>query len=525
MNTAELFLRLGSHSIPVRHAQQGGEWAASEIRSAIARRETRILLVTDECVALHYEQEFRQALTAAGFDVSAFVLPTGELHKTLSQVSGILDTLAEERFARDDLVVGFGGGVVTDIAGFAAAIYRRGMPWIAVPTTLMGMVDAAIGGKTGMDHPLGKNLIGTFHQPLAVFAPMNVLTTLDPREWLSGSAEVVKCALISGGRLWQLVRSHGPDLGRWSKVEMHEAVRLAAAVKIEIVSQDERDLGVRRLLNLGHTFGHALEAVTGYSRLTHGEAVFYGLRSAVQMSARLGLLPEKTAAGIDEVLARAPVPAVCIEPEALTDALEHDKKTASGTLHWILLSDIGKLQITSEVSREIVNEAADRLCRIARAGVAGESTQIRKRILVINGPNLNLLGTRQPEAYGTRSYEELIRWLRNAAAERDAELLVRQSNIEGELVEIVQRARQWADGIIINPGGYTHTSVALRDAISGVDVPAVEVHLSDVAKREPFRQVSLVSPVCVATILGKGFDGYVEAMDLLIGRRKIPREP
>lgn len=516
MSARELHLHIGGRGIPIRFAAEGVAWATSEIRKLMGEKRPRILIVSDERVALHYEAELRESLRADGFPVSIFTFPPGETHKTLACVSRILDQLADERFARDDLLTGLGGGVTTDMAGFAAAIYKRGIRWIAVPTSLMSMADASIGGKTGVDHPLGKNLIGAFHQPLAVLAPLNVLATLDEREWRSGSAEVVKCGLLSGAPLWNLVRDHGVNLQRWPVATRFDAVRSAAETKIGLVSQDERDLGARRFLNLGHSFGHALESATGYSQLSHGEAVFLGMRAAVRMSSLLGLLEEKNASEIEEILAAATFPVVRVKPDHLLRELVQDKKTTSDALHWVLLSAVGEPVIRAEVPRTLVAETAAWLCGVAAQGKFEAKTARRMRILVINGSNLNLLGIREPQVYGTESYENLLLRVTEYARERDVELLARQSNHEGELVEIVQRARNWADGIVINPGGYTHTSVALRDALASVAIPAIEVHLSDLSQREPFRQISLTAEACRETIMGKGVAGYAEAIDRLI---------
>ncbi|MDD5088186.1 MAG: 3-dehydroquinate synthase [bacterium] len=513
----ELILRLGSREIPVRHSANGVAWAASEVRRLVGGKRPRVCIVTDERVALHYESELRESLRTGGFRVSVFAFPPGEAWKTWQTLSRILDQLADEQFARDDLIIGLGGGVVTDMAGFAAAIYKRGMNWIAVPTSLMAMADAALGGKTGVNHPLGKNLIGVFHQPLAMLAPLNVLATLEEREWRSGAAEIVKCALLSGAPLWNCVRDLGVDLLRWPTKTMNEAVRLAAETKIELVSQDERDVGVRRFLNFGHSFAHALESATGYAQLSHGAAVFLGMRAAVRMSFVFGVLDEKHASEIETVLAAAIFPAARVKPDRLLTALVQDKKTTSDALHWVLLSAVGEPVIRADVPRTLVAETAEWLCGIAAQGKSSARTARRKRILVVNGPNLNLLGLREPNVYGSESYEDLLIRLTEYARERDVELLLRQSNLEGDLVEIVQRARHWADGIVINPGGYTHTSVALRDALAAVEIPAIEVHLSDLEKREPFRQMSLTAEACRATIMGQGVAGYAQAMNELIG--------
>ena len=519
MSERELTLRIGDRAIPVVFAEEGVEWAAHRLRGLVPAS-ARVMLVSDERVALFYERAMRDALSELGLATSSFILPVGEEEKRLPRVVSLLDELVVQRFARDDLVLALGGGVVSDMAGFAASIYRRGMPWIAVPTTLLGMVDASIGGKTGVDHPLAKNLIGAFHEPLTVLAPLNVLGTLDAREWLSGSAEVVKAALLTGGELWKKILEYGANLYHWRRPLVRDGMVAAARVKIEIVERDERESGPRRLLNLGHTFGHALEAATGYRVFTHGEAVFLGLRAALRISAAMGLMSEADARETDEPLARVPFPAAEFQVEALLDAAGHDKKISAGETHWVLLEAPGRAVIRSDVPFPIIAETAQWLSSTVREGRASTPCPRRPRVAVINGPNLNLLGMREPEIYGHAGYEQLEERVRRAAEDERADLLMFQSNVEGELVAIIQRLRHWADGIIVNPGGYTHTSVAIRDALAAVGLPAVEVHLTDISRREPFRTDSLMAPVCVAVVKGEGIAGYGTALKTLLSYLK-----
>jgi 3-dehydroquinate synthase len=519
MSDQELTLQLGERAVPIVLSEGGVEWAADRLRRLLPAS-ARIMLVSDERVALFYERGMKDALCKGGFSASSFIFPVGEEEKRLPRVVSLLDELAAQKFARDDVVVALGGGVVSDMAGFAAAIYRRGMPWVAVPTTLLAMVDAAIGGKTGVDHPLGKNLIGTFHEPMSVLAPLNVLGTLDDREWLSGSAEVVKSALLAGGELWDRVLEYGPNLHNWESLALHKSIFEAMRVKIGIVEKDERETGPRRLLNLGHTFGHALEAAGGYKRFTHGEAIFLGLRAVVRMSGGMRLMNKAAAQEVDELLARVPVPRAALQPGDLLDALGHDKKTASGKLHWVLLEAPGRAVIRDDVPDSLVSDTAAWLCSIVRAGRVQGLSPRRPRVAVINGPNLNLLGRREPELYGHDDYEQLEEFLRRAAEDEQADVLILQHNVEGELVSIIQRLRHWADGILINPGGYAHTSVAIRDALASVCLPTVEVHLTDISRREPFRAESLSAPICLAVVKGEGIAGYGTALKILLSHLK-----
>jgi 3-dehydroquinate synthase len=519
MSERELTLRLGERAVPIVFAEEGVEWAARRLRKFVPAS-TRVMLVSDERVALFYERPMKDALSELGLDASSFILPVGEQEKRLPRVVSLLDELVAQKFARDDPVLALGGGVVSDMAGFAASIYRRGVPWIAVPTTLLGMVDASIGGKTGVDHPLAKNLIGAFHEPLAVLAPLNVLGTLDAREWLSGSAEVVKAALLIGGGLWKMVLQSGVNLHHWQPLQRQDAMVAAARVKIEIVERDERETGPRRLLNLGHTFGHALEAATGYRVFTHGEAVFLGLRAVIRISAALGLMSEADAREAETPLTSVSFPAAEFSAEALLAAAGHDKKISAGETHWVLLEAPGRPVIRSDVPWPPIKETAAWLSSIVREGRADSPRMRRPRVAVINGPNLNLLGAREPQIYGRAGYEQLDEYVRRAAEDEGADLLMFQSNVEGDLISIIQRLRHWADGIIINPGGYTHSSVAIRDALAAVGLPAVEVHLTDISRREAFRAESLIAPVCVAIVKGEGIAGYGTALKTLLSHLK-----
>jgi 3-dehydroquinate dehydratase-2 len=290
---------------------------------------------------------------------------------------------------------------------------------------------------------------------------------------------------------------------------------------VEIVAQDEMESDRRRLLNLGHTFGHALEAATRYEVFLHGEAIFLGLRAVVALSHAQGLLSVADSTRIDDLLATVSVPQAIVEPDALIEALGHDKKMREGQLYWVLVEKPGQAVITSDVSPDAVRKVAEWICEIASSGWKSER-KAKPRILVLNGPNLNLLGEREPELYGRISYDELEAKIHSFAEEKGVDLLIRQSNLEGDLVSLIQQARHWADGIIINPGGYTHTSVAIRDALSAVTLPAIEVHLTDILAREEFRRVSLISPVCRATIAGRGVEGYFDAVRELKSLIEMP---
>lgn len=505
-------LKTQSGIVPIRLAYANATWIAAELARVLGVRRPRLLIVTDENVALHHLENLKSALAAEGFSLDECILPPGEDQKTLARTKFLLDILAQKKFARDDMVLAFGGGVITDLAGFVASIYQRGIEWAAVPTTLLGMVDAAIGGKTGVNHELGKNLIGSFHQPKMVLAELSVLSTLAPREIRSGAAEIVKGALLVGGEFWREIETAGVDAMHWSPRQFERFVARGAAVKIEIVSRDERESGERMLLNLGHTFGHALEQVTGYGTLAHGEAVFYGMRAAIRLSEKCGMMPQPKARSLDKWISALELPCARCTADDLLTAIQSDKKTASGKLRWILLRDAGKPVISHDVPDQVVRECAEWLVEVTRSGVEAVSIPRRRRVVILNGPNLNLLGTREPSVYGSTTYEELSKRCYEWADDLNFDLLIRQSNHEGEFAELIQWSRRWADGLILNPGAFTHTSVAVRDALAAANLPAVEVHLSDPSAREEFRHTSLISDLCRRTIKGLGPDGYRKAL-------------
>ncbi len=268
----------------------------------------------------------------------------------MATVNRVLDALVEARLGRDGIVVALGGGVIGDIAGFAAAIYQRGVDFIQVPTTLLAQVDSAVGGKTGVNHPGGKNLIGAFHQPLCVLADTDTLQTLPDRELAAGLAEVVKYGLIADADLFAWLEKQAGALLARDPAALGHVIRRSCELKAEVVAQDEREHGRRALLNLGHTFGHAIEVISGYGEWLHGEAVAAGTCMAAEFSARLGLLEAGDVARIRQLFRRfnlpvAPPPA---DPGQFLAAMGLDKKVIAGQIRLVLLDRIGQARITAD---------------------------------------------------------------------------------------------------------------------------------------------------------------------------------
>jgi 3-dehydroquinate synthase len=300
--------------------------------------------------------------------VHVVLVPDGERFKSRSTLETIYDAFLEARLGRDGLVVAFGGGVVGDLAGYAAATWMRGVDWVGIPTTLLSMVDSSIGGKVGINHAKAKNLIGAFHQPRAVVIDPAFLLTLPAREVRSGAYEVLKCAILGDRALFAALREAPAGLRGWDRVATENAIATACRIKAEVVEKDEREGGLRRVLNLGHTIGHALEAVTAYRRFTHGEAVGWGLVGAAFISRRRGLLPEAgydaIASAVDHLGPRPPVSDLAA-PRVL-DALARDKKARARRVPFVLPTAIGRVAIHDDVTRAEVVRALAHLRDVRR---------------------------------------------------------------------------------------------------------------------------------------------------------------
>ena len=320
-------------------------------------------IVSDETVFFIYGGRVTKSLEDAGFTVHSFVVPPGEASKTLDTATRIYDWLVEHRAERGDLIVAFGGGMIGDLAGFVAATFLRGLPLVQVPTSLVAMVDASIGGKTAVDHPQAKNLIGAFYQPRLVLGDVQALTTLPHRELVSGWAEVIKHGLILDAELFAFLEGNAGRLVGLEPDAMSEAIRRSAAIKARIVSEDERERGRRTLLNYGHTIAHGLEAATNYRRFLHGEAVAIGMVGAARLSHNLGLLPREAVERQRVLLERYGLPTSCLDVElsAVQKAMELDKKVREKAIRWVLLADIGQAVIRNDVPSEQVAKVLEGL--------------------------------------------------------------------------------------------------------------------------------------------------------------------
>jgi 3-dehydroquinate synthase len=321
-----------------------------------------ICIVTDDNVAALHLAALQQVLSEAGLTSEALVLPAGEATKCWAQLERSVEWLLAQKVERSDVIVAFGGGVIGDLAGFAAAILRRGVRFVQIPTSLLAQVDSSVGGKTGINSPSGKNLIGACHQPSLVLADTDLLGTLTPRDFLAGYGEVVKYGLLGDADFFDWLEANGPRLAAGDVAARVRAVTRSCQMKADIVQRDETEQGDRALLNLGHTFCHALEAATGYSdRLLHGEGVAIGCALAFELSARLGLCsqedPSRVRAHLRDMGMKVDIRDIDGDlPDAagLLDLMGQDKKVLDGKLRFILARGIGDAFITSDVPRDAV---------------------------------------------------------------------------------------------------------------------------------------------------------------------------
>lgn len=310
------------------------------------------LLLTDENLARLHLPRVQATLGLA--DDRCLIIPPGELQKSWDQAERLLDALLARHFARDGVLLTLGGGVIGDLGGFVAALYQRGIDFLQIPTTLLAQVDSSVGGKTAVNHPRGKNMIGAFHQPIAVIADLDTLATLPPRELRAGIAEVIKYGLLGDAAFFAWLETHLDALLRLDPDITAQTIAHCCQMKARIVAEDEREAvgsGVRALLNLGHTFGHAIETHTGYTEWLHGEAVATGMVMAADCSARMGWITAETADRARDLIARAGLP---VKPppgmtvEGFKALMGHDKKVAKGRLRLVLMRALGQAELTAD---------------------------------------------------------------------------------------------------------------------------------------------------------------------------------
>lgn len=317
----------------------------------------QVLVVTNEIVAPLYLKALEQHLT--GFDYDTVILPDGESTKNLDNLNQVITRLMEKKYSRTCVLIALGGGVIGDLTGFVAACYQRGVKFIQIPTTLLAQVDSSVGGKTAVNHPLGKNMIGAFHQPVAVLADPSVLSTLADRELSAGLAEVIKYGLIRDKEFFDWLEENIMALMNRDNDALAYAIERSCINKAEVVAEDERESGIRAILNLGHTFGHAIETALSYKHWLHGEAVGCGMLMATDLSVRLGLFDAAHIDRIKKLLEKANLPVKVHKDVSLDQMLQNmkvDKKSRDGVLYLILLNDIGDAVITSDYTEQALKD-------------------------------------------------------------------------------------------------------------------------------------------------------------------------
>jgi 3-dehydroquinate synthase len=336
--------------------------AGARLKPFLARARTAV--VADETVAALHGERLKAALSAAGIEAHFIVIPPGEASKSFEGLAELSDRLLALELDRGDVIIAFGGGVVGDLTGFAAAIYKRGIDFVQIPTTLLAQVDSSVGGKTAIDTPRGKNLIGAFHQPRLVLADLGVLATLPDREMRCGYAEVIKYGLLGDFDFFEWLEASGPAVLAGEPTALARAVARSVEMKAEIVAEDEREAGRRALLNLGHTFGHALEAEMGFGDgLLHGEAVALGMAMAFRFSARQGLCPGQDAERAERAIAAAGLPVAMsqarAEPFRAADLIGHmaqDKKASGGRITLILVQGLGRAFVARDADAAALSD-------------------------------------------------------------------------------------------------------------------------------------------------------------------------
>ncbi len=325
----------------------------------------RCVIISDRNVAPLYARKAEQALSAAGYQTTAVVVPAGETAKRLKTVQACYDQLAAVRLERKSFIVALGGGVVGDLAGFVAATYLRGIPFVQVPTTLLAQVDSSVGGKVGVNLKAGKNLVGAFHQPRLVQCDLDTLASLPAREYQAGLAEVIKYGIIFDAALFARLERDMPKLVARQPGPLAAVIARCCEIKAEVVRQDETETGLRAILNFGHTIGHALEAISQYGKFLHGEAISIGQVAAARLSTQLAGLPENDAQRIEALLARASLPTSirlsAAQKSKLLRAMQLDKKVTAGELKFVLAKRLGQVEFGRRVPAHLLNQALSSL--------------------------------------------------------------------------------------------------------------------------------------------------------------------
>jgi len=350
---SELNVELGSRSYPIYI--QADTLKQQDLLSEFVGN-NKIVVVTNETVAPLYLSQLKASVSSP---IESVIIPDGEQYKNLAQLEAVVGDLLSKGCSRDTTLIALGGGVVGDLCGFVAATFQRGIPFIQVPTTLLSQVDSSVGGKTAVNHPLGKNMIGAFYQPKAVFIDTSTLSTLPAKEFAAGMAEVVKYGVIYDSDFFAWLEANTEQLKALAPDALQYAIQRCCEIKAQIVSNDEREKGQRALLNLGHTFGHAIEAEMGYGKWLHGEAVAAGMVIASTVAEQLGWMTVSEVRRLINLLTAFDLPAagpVSMHFSDYMKHMQHDKKVEAGAIRFVIPKGIGKASVTSEISEELLQQ-------------------------------------------------------------------------------------------------------------------------------------------------------------------------
>ncbi|NOI68657.1 3-dehydroquinate synthase [Vibrio sp. 99-8-1] len=358
----QITVDLGERSYPI---SIGAELFNDSAYFSFLSSKQKVVVISNVTVAPLYADKIVELIKQQGCDVSVLQLPDGEKYKSLATFETVMSFLLEGNFARDTVLVALGGGVIGDLVGFAASCYQRGVDFIQVPTTLLSQVDSSVGGKTAVNHPLGKNMIGAFYQPKSVIIDINCLSTLPEREFSAGMAEVIKYGIIYDAEFFDWLENNLEKLYQHDEQALVYAIARCCQIKAEVVQKDEKESGIRALLNLGHTFGHAIEAELGYGNWLHGEAVSAGTVMAAKTALLQELITQQQFERIISILKRAKLPVHTPDSMSFDDFLKHmmrDKKVLSGKLRLVLPTGIGCADVVADVANERIKQAID-FCR------------------------------------------------------------------------------------------------------------------------------------------------------------------
>lgn len=352
----KVMVELGTRSYPIVI----GSGIADEIVSFVSQAgcSAQGMIVTDTNIAPLYADAAMEMIARAGVRVEIVTIPAGESSKSLTQANELFTRAIELGLDRKSPIIALGGGVVGDLAGFVAATYMRGVPFLQMPTSLLAQVDSSVGGKVAVNHPCGKNLIGAFYQPDAVFMDLDLLQTLPVREIATGLGEIIKYGIIYDADFFAWLEEHCTEVLALEPAAAAHMIARSCEIKADVVRQDEREGGLRRILNFGHTIAHAIEKETGYVRYRHGEAVGIGMVGAADISVQMGLLADSERIRINDLIRDMglPVSAENVTADAMYDDLFHDKKTVGGRIHWVLAEEIGRVSVHSDVPEELVRK-------------------------------------------------------------------------------------------------------------------------------------------------------------------------